>query len=230
MIKDKVLKLYDDVERVRSRCDRDYPRIVLVSKFVAVEEIREAYHAGHRVFGENRVQELTQKIKYLPSDIEWHFVGHLQTNKVKDVVAKVTLIHSVDSLRLAETINEEAQSKGVRQACLLQINTSREESKFGIAVDEFEDTYNLIKDLQHIDIKGLMTIGAFTDDQNIIRKNFCELRNLRDTVLKNNKKSQCRELSMGMTHDWHIALEEGATYLRIGTLVFGERKQHEKDQ
>ncbi|MBE5883346.1 MAG: YggS family pyridoxal phosphate-dependent enzyme [Lachnospiraceae bacterium] len=198
--------------------------LIAVSKTKPVSALWEAYHAGARDFGENKVQELIDKIPQLPSDIRWHMIGHLQRNKVKYIVDKVYLIHSVDSLRLAEEISKEAQKKKVEVNILVEVNVAEEESKFGTTT---EDTLLLIQEiakLPAVHIKGLMTIAPFVENQEENRQYFRKLRQLSvDIRQKNIDNVSMNILSMGMTGDYTVAIEEGATYVRVGTGIFGER-------
>ncbi|MFC1808739.1 YggS family pyridoxal phosphate-dependent enzyme [Candidatus Omnitrophota bacterium] len=223
MIKESLEQFNSELHNVCDQHNRPLPQVVLVTKFVLPERIMEAYEAGHRLFGENRVQELIEKKEKLPGDIQWHFVGHLQTNKVKSIVGEVDLIHSVDSIRLAEAITAEAEKKGIVQKCLIQTNTSSEDTKFGVAPETLINLYKNVKSMQYIDIEGLMTIGAFVDNEDIVRANFRTLQNLRNEIKETCEDARCSELSMGMSGDWQLAVEEGATIIRIGSLIFGER-------
>ncbi|MEN8248387.1 MAG: YggS family pyridoxal phosphate-dependent enzyme [Bacteroidota bacterium] len=202
-------------------------KLIPVSKTKSNEEVMEAYNAGNKVFGENKVQELATKQSELPEDIEWHYIGHLQRNKVKYIAPFVHLIHAVDSLRLLNMINKEAKKNERTISCLLQIHIASEESKFGI--DE-SGVFELIKNadwtqLTNIRVVGLMGMATFTDDQEQVRNEFKKLaaikENLNSKELPNNV--EIKELSMGMTNDYKIALEEGSTMIRIGTAIFGAR-------
>ncbi|MGQ9620905.1 MAG: YggS family pyridoxal phosphate-dependent enzyme [Bacteroidales bacterium] len=208
-------------------------KIVAVSKSRPVTDILTAYEAGQTVFGENRVQELLQKKDKLPHDIEWHFVGHLQTNKVKNIIRHVKLVHSVDSFKLISVINKEAEKAGLAVECLLQFHIAREETKSGLV---FEEAEQLVKStefrmMNNILLTGVMGMATFTDDMNIVRNEFRTLRKyfniLRDKYFKNNPGF--REISMGMSGDYLIAIEEGSTIIRVGTLIFGERSMAEND-
>ena len=204
-------------------------KLVAVSKTRSAEEIMEAYSAGHKIFGENRVQELISKKTQLPGDIEWHLIGHLQTNKVKYIVPFVQMIQSVDSFRLLNVINSEASKINRIVNCLLQIHIAAEETKFGFSWQELDEMFNneKITDLKYINICGVMGMATFTDDTDRIRREFRYLadcfRELRETRFRN--ISHFREISMGMSGDYKIAVEEGSTIIRIGTIIFGERNQ-----
>ena len=203
---------------------RDEITLIAVSKTQPPSIILEGYQEGIRDFGENRVQELVEKIDPLPSDIHWHMIGHLQRNKVKQVVGKVKLIHSVDSLRLAETIESESAKKGVISDILLEINVSGEESKFGLKINDTLPLIKKISSFEHIRVKGLMTMAPFTDNPESNRKFFFDLKKLSVDITKENLDNiTMRVLSMGMTNDYPVAVEEGATHLRVGTGIFGAR-------
>ena len=202
-------------------------RLVAVSKTQAVETILEAYDAGHRIFGENKVQELISKYEQLPKDIEWHMIGHLQTNKVKFVAPFVHLIHGVDSLKLLKVINQEGARVKRIIRCLLQIKIAREETKFGLSENEAEailESSDIIT-FRNVRISGLMGMATYTDDTSIIRSEFKNLNTIFKKLQKKYFSSdpEFKELSMGMSHDYPIAIEEGATYIRVGSSIFGER-------
>jgi pyridoxal phosphate enzyme (YggS family) len=202
-------------------------RLLAVSKLHSESVIMEIYRAGQRIFGENRVQELLPKYDHLPKDIEWHFIGHLQANKVKYIVPFIHTIQSVDSLKLAETVNKEASKYNVRKRVLLQIHIAQEEQKFGFAYDELED---LLKNgtfcsMKNIDITGLMAMATLTDNQTQIRNEFNRLRRffqqIKTAYFAGN--DSFNELSIGMSDDYPIAVEEGSTIVRIGSKLFGQR-------
>ena len=202
-------------------------KLIAVSKTRTCEEIMEIYQSGHKIFGENRVQELTDKYRQLPQDIEWHMVGHLQTNKVRYITPFVHLIHSADSLKLLQVINSEAVKCNRIIHCLLEIHIAREESKFGLKREELEWIIRSgeISHLHNTRITGLMGMASFTGDEQLIRSEFRTLRQIFEEIRKHNylPAEQFRELSMGMSGDYKIAIEEGSTMVRIGTLIFGER-------
>lgn len=217
-------------ERIDAACaksGRDTKEVTLiaVSKTKPVEALMEAYEAGARDFGENKVQELLDKIPQMPSDIRWHMIGHLQRNKVKYIIDKVCLIHSVDSLRLAEEISKEALKHGITANILIEVNVAAEESKFGVSVEEAEALVSDIAKLPGICIKGLMTIAPFVDNEEENREYFRKLKQLSVDIMRKNIDNRImdKELSMGMTGDYKVAVEEGATYVRVGTGIFGER-------
>ena len=186
--------------------------------------IEEAYETGIREFGENKPQELRDKYQELPKDIHWHMIGHLQRNKVKYVVGNASLIHSVESIRLAEAINQEAEKKDIVMPVLVEVNVAEEESKFGITVSDCETFIREIAKLEHISVQGLMTIAPFVENAEDNRKYFAKLRELSvDIAAKNIDNVSMCNLSMGMTGDYQVAIEEGATMVRVGTGIFGHR-------
>lgn len=202
-------------------------KLVAVSKTKPAETILAIYQNGHKIFGENKVQELVEKQALLPKDIEWHLIGHLQTNKVKYIAPFVNLIHSIDSLKLLKEVNKEALKNNRVIDCLLQMHIAEEETKFGL--DEKEATELLqsdaFKQMQNVRITGLMGMATFTENENQIRQEFKKLndtfKSLKSQFFKND--SSFRELSMGMSGDYKIAIEEGSTMVRIGSLIFGSR-------
>lgn len=215
----------DEIENTRQKSSyKQEVKLVAVSKAKPEENILEAYNAGIRDFGENKVQELLTKYENLPKDVRWHFIGHLQTNKVKYIVDKVYLIHSVDSIKLANEIEKEATRKDVICNVLIQVNISGEKSKFGIQKEDANELIRQVAKLPHINIKGLMTIAPKGEEENRVREIFKGLKQLctdADYFKQNNQKN-C-ELSMGMSGDFKPAIIEGATYVRIGTAIFGKR-------
>ena len=214
MIKENYEKVKEKVIRACERAGRNPQDVTLiaVSKTKPLEDLREAYAAGARDFGENKVQELVDKMPEMLSDIRWHMIGHLQRNKVKYIVGKVYLIHGVDSLRLAQEISKEAVKQGVTVNILMEVNIAEEESKFGITADEAPS------------LKGLMTIAPYVTNPEENREVFAKLRQLAiDISAKNIDNVTMNVLSMGMTGDYEVAVEEGATFVRVGTGIFGER-------
>lgn len=208
----------------RSGRNRSEVTLIAVSKTKPVEMIREAMEAGADTFGENKVQELCEKYEVLPRDLHWHLIGHLQRNKVKYVVDKAELIHSVDSLRLAEEISREAVKKEVQVKILIEVNVAEEESKFGVKVDDTEELVREIAKLPNVHIEGLMTIAPYVEDSEENRMVFRTLKKLAvDIKMKNIDNVRMDVLSMGMTGDYEVAIEEGATMVRVGTGIFGER-------
>ncbi|MDZ4716325.1 MAG: YggS family pyridoxal phosphate-dependent enzyme [Cytophagales bacterium] len=209
-------------------------RLVAVSKNHPVERLREAYACGQKIFGENRVQELIDKKPQLPDDVAWHLIGHLQRNKVKQIAPFVSLIHSVDSMRLLEEIDKQGQKCDRVIPCLLQVHIAREETKFGLDVEE---TMQLVRSpeiakMKNIRIEGLMGMATLTDDHEQVRNEFRGLRKLFDDIKQESLAETVRmkELSMGMSSDYIIALEEGSTLVRVGTTVFGERNPNQKNE
>lgn len=221
------MSIKSNIQHLRKHIPADV-KLVCVSKFHPVESIMEAYDAGERIFGESRVQELLQKQPKLPADIQWHFVGHLQTNKIKFIAPFVSLIHGVDSLRVLRTINNQAQKADRTISCLLQVHIADEDTKFGFEPEELINLLsgNEIKDFQHVQVAGLMGMATFTDDKHQVRTEFQQLKKLFDRVKTDffPDDDSFRELSMGMSQDFEIALEEGSTMIRIGTSIFGERE------
>ena len=202
-------------------------RLVAVSKFHPNEAIEEAYRAGQRIFGESKVQEMTAKYESLPKDIEWHFIGHLQTNKVKYIVPYVALIHDIDSYKLLAEVDKQAAKAGRRVNCLLQLHIAREETKFGFSFDECRQMLaeGQWRQLQHIRLCGLMGMATNTDNVEQIKEEFRSLSNFFREVKSTwfaDDDAFC-ELSMGMSHDYHEAIAEGSTLVRVGSKIFGER-------
>lgn len=201
--------------------------LIAVSKNHPASSVLEAYQAGQRDFGENKVQEMTEKLESLPKDIRWHMIGHLQRNKVKYIAPYVHLIHSVDSLKLLQEINKEASKNNRTINCLLQIHIASEETKFGLSPEEVHELLNSyeFKALANIRIIGLMGMASNTEDQNLVRQEFKLLKNLFEELKSTFKsdKIEMEELSMGMSGDAAIALEEGSTMIRVGTAIFGTR-------
>lgn len=205
----------------------DKVKLVAVSKTKPNEIVLEAYNAGHRIFGENRVQDLIKKFEELPKDIEWHFIGHPQTNKVKYIAPFVSVIHGVDSLKLLKVINKEGKKNNRVINCLLQFHIARETTKFGLTIDEAREILSSMefKTMQNVSLIGVMGMATFTDDTNQIRKEFHMLKDIFHT-LKNEYLSGSEsftDISMGMSDDYPIALEEGSTMIRVGSKIFGAR-------
>ncbi len=202
-------------------------KLVAISKTKPNEDILGAYNAGHRIFGENKAQELITKQPELPEDIEWHFVGHLQSNKVKYLAPFVSLIHSVDKLKLLKEINKRAKNEDRVIDCLLQFHIAKEETKFGLDLEEAKDLINneILPELKNVRIIGVMGMATFTENETLIREEFKMLKNIHDFLRENyfSDKDYFKEISMGMTNDYKIAIEEGATIVRIGSAIFGER-------
>lgn len=221
---DYTLKQYSNLKK-------DIPEnisLIVVTKNQHTDKIKLLYESGHRMFGENKVQELVRKKEQLPEDIQWHMIGHLQSNKIKFILPFITYIHSIDSFKLLKKINEEAVGRTVPVNCLLQIHIAKEETKFGFSYSEIEEMLNResIEKLTNIRICGLMGMATFTENTSIIESEFKYLSDCFNR-LKNDyfyDKIYFCELSMGMTQDYKIAIDCGSTMIRIGTLIFGERK------
>lgn len=231
MIQENLAKVEKEIRDACDRSGRNPQDVTLisVSKTKPVEMIEEAYELGKREFGENKAQEMKEKQEILPKDIKWHFIGHLQTNKVKYVVGRAFLIHSVDSYHLAEAIEKESGKKNVITHILVEVNVAQEESKFGLKTEETLALVKQIASLPHIKIDGLMTIAPFVADPEENRGVFRQLRELSvDIAGKNIDNVSMDVLSMGMTNDYQVAIEEGATYVRVGTGIFGERDYSQK--
>ena len=226
MLSDNLQKVWSNIINSCKAVSRNPVEVTLiaVSKTKPVEMLQEAYDAGARIFGENKVQEILDKYDQLPSDIQWHMIGHLQRNKVKYIVDKVAMIHSVDSLRLAETIEQEAAKKDLVIPILLEVNVAEEESKFGLKLEEVLPLVEKISHFPHVQIMGLMTIAPFTLNPEDNRKVFRTLKKLSvDISEKNINNVNMSVLSMGMTGDYEVAVQEGSTMVRVGTGIFGER-------
>ena len=201
--------------------------LIAVSKTKPVSDLQEAYDAGQRIFGENKALEMRDKYQELPKDIQWHFIGHLQTNKIKYIAPFVTLIHAIDSLPLLESVNKEAAKNNRVIDCLLQFHIAQEETKFGLDIEEAKSLLESesFKDLKNINICGVMGMATFTDDVVQVRNEFKNLKNIFETLKENYFKANdsFKEISMGMSDDYPIAIEEGATMVRVGSKIFGAR-------
>lgn len=201
--------------------------LIAVSKTKPIADLQEAYDAGQRIFGENKALEMRDKHRELPKDIQWHFIGHLQTNKIKYIAPFVTLIHSIDSASLLEAVNKEAVKNNRIIDCLLQFHIAQEDTKFGLDVEEAINMLNSdnFKNLKNINIVGVMGMATFTDDVNQVRNEFKSLKNIFDTLKDGYFKDNdsFKEISMGMSDDYSIAIEEGATMVRVGSKIFGAR-------
>ena len=198
-------------------------KLIAVSKTKSIIEIKEAYDSNHKLFGENKVQEMTEKWKALPKDIEWHMIGHLQKNKVKYIAPYVSLIHSVDSIRLLNEINKQAKKNNRIINCLIQVNISEEQSKFGLQINNLPDFFNQIieNSYESIEIIGLMGMASFTENE---EKIFNEFTSLKEVFINLKRKfPRFSELSIGMSSDYKIALKQGSTMIRIGSKIFGYR-------
>lgn len=220
-------RIAENLCRIRAEVPQGV-ELVAVSKFHPVEALSEAYDAGQRVFGESRVNELVAKAATLPGDIRWHFIGHLQTNKVRAVIPHVDLIHSIDSERLLRLVDSEARRIGRRVKVLLQLHVAKEETKFGFTPDELLElvTPELVDSLPGIEIVGVMGMASNVDDDTRIAQDFAEIKNTFDALAAGPMagRESFREISMGMSHDWPLAVTHGSTMVRIGTAIFGERE------
>lgn len=226
MIKENIAKVQENIKNACIKSGRDVSEVTLiaVSKTKPIEAIYEAMACGMKDFGENKVQEMCDKIETINEPLNWHLIGHLQTNKVKYIIGRTCLIHSVDSLHLAEKIQDEAAKKNVHADILVQVNVANETTKFGLSTDETIDMIEQIAKLPNVHIQGLMTIAPFVDDPEDNRQIFREMKQLSvDIKGKNIDNVNMNILSMGMTGDYEVAIEEGATMVRVGTGIFGER-------
>ncbi len=220
------MNIQQSIENIRKEIPENVT-LIAVSKTKPNEDLMQAYDYGQRIFGENKAQEMKQKHIDLPKDILWHFIGHLQENKIKYIIDYVTMIHSIDSLKLLQQVNKHAAKVNRIVDCLFEIDINNEESKFGLSENEVKDILNSeeFKELNNVRICGVMGIGSITDDREITRKEFKNLKNI-FISLKNDffeDKPYFKEISMGMTHDYDIAIQEGATLIRIGSKIFGAR-------
>lgn len=220
MVAEEIIKLREEIPEGIS--------LVAVSKFHPASMIREAYDVGQRLFGESRVQELLEKIPLLPEDIEWHFIGHLQTNKVRQLIGKVALIESVDSEKLLALIDSESRKAGVVTNVLMQVHVAAEETKFGFLPEELMSYFKdkRFENLTNTHICGVMGMASNTSDMSRVRADFAEIRRIFREITEDNSLGLrgFDRVSMGMSHDWRIAVEEGSTSVRIGSLIFGERE------
>ena len=226
-IRDHLNEVRENIQKACEKAGRSPQEVTLiaVSKTKPLFMLEEAYEAGARDFGENKVQEILEKHPKMPEDARFHMIGHLQTNKIKYIVDKVALIHSVDSVKLAQAIDKEAVKHNVKEVpILIQVNFAHEDTKFGLDPKDVEDVIKEISKLEHVKIKGLMQIAPFVDDPEDNRKYFRAMKQLSvDIKNKNFDNVNMSILSMGMTNDYEIAVEEGATMIRVGTAIFGER-------
>lgn len=226
MIVENIEHVRENIEKACKKVGRSVDEVTLiaVSKTKPYTDIEEALKSGTLDYGENKVQEMCEKYEILPKNIRWHMIGHLQRNKVKYLVGKTELIHSVDSIRLAEQIEKEYAKKGETANILIEVNMAQEESKFGITSQETEELIRKISTFEHIRIKGLMTIAPYTDNPETNRVYFRQMKKLSvDIRDKNIDNASMDVLSMGMTGDYQVAIEEGSTMVRVGTGIFGER-------
>lgn len=226
MIKENLEEVEKNIREACKRCGRNREDVTLiaVSKTKPVAMLEEAMEEGILQFGENKVQELTDKYDKLPKTIKWHMIGHLQRNKVKYIVDKVNLIHSVDSIRLAEEINEQAKKKQLTVSILIEVNIAKEDTKYGVMDEDIIPLIEYISKLEYVKIAGLMTIAPFVEEPELNRVHFKNLRKLSvDIKRKSIDNVSMDVLSMGMTGDYEVAIEEGATMVRVGTGIFGKR-------
>lgn len=203
----------------------EHVTLVAVSKTKPVSDLMEAYEAGQRIFGENKIQEMAEKWEQMPKDIQWHMIGHVQTNKVKFMAPFVTLIHGVESLKLLQEINKQAKNNNRVIDCLLQIHIAQEETKFGLNEEELASilSSNEFQELKNIRIVGLMGMATFTDNKEQVKKEFNHLKTIFDTIFSTNAMQHASTLSMGMSGDYQLAIECGSTMIRIGSSIFGGR-------
>ena len=218
----------ENLEKIRATVPEGVT-LVAVSKTKPVSDVQEAYDAGQRIFGENHALEMRDKHEVLPADIQWHFIGHLQTNKIKYIIPFVTLIHSIDTANLLEAVNKEAQKHHRVVDCLLQFHIAQEETKFGLDLEEARELLesDAFRQMEHVRLCGVMGMATFTDDMEEVRKEFRHLKSIFNT-LKNDYfagQAQFKEISMGMSDDYPIAIEEGATMVRVGSKIFGIRSK-----
>ena len=231
MLRDRIRNVRERIDRACERSGRDAGSVTLiaVSKTFPMSSVEEAYQAGIRHFGENRVQELTAKSKSLPGirengDVHWHMIGHAQRNKAKDVISHADMLHSLDSLRLANELNRRAEMADVVLPCMVQVNVSGETSKFGLQPEDVKAFIEEVISFEHIDVTGLMTLAAPVQDPEEVRPQFQLLRTIRDEIRGSDKRlNGFNHLSMGMSGDFEVAVEEGATHIRVGSLIFGSR-------
>lgn len=221
------MDIADNLRRIKTKLPACVS-LIAISKFHPYEAVQKIYDAGHRMFGESRMQEIETKQKYLPEDIEWHFIGHLQRNKVKDIIPYTHTIQSVDSIRLLKEIDKWTTNMKKEVRCLLQIHIADEESKFGFTMDECREYLNSgeWKDFRYLYLGGVMGMATFSEDDEKVRREFRQLKLFFDEIKQAHFANDNRfgEISMGMSHDYQIAIEEGSTMIRVGTSIFGERE------
>ena len=212
-IRDNILKIKEEIG--------DEAKLVAVSKTRSTKEINDAYNSGQKIFGENRVQEIVEKQKLLPDDIEWHMIGHLQKNKVKYISSFISLIHSLDRISLAKEIDKYAKKSNRKIDCLIQLKISSEDTKFGLDTSLLDDFYSDIQKYENINIVGLMGMASFTEDQQKISDEFSQIKELYDSMSLNNSK--LKFLSIGMSNDYRLAIKKGSNMIRVGSKIFGKR-------
>lgn len=219
------MSIVQNLEKIRKLLPKEVA-LVAVSKTKPIADLRQAYDAGQRIFGENKIQEMTQKWEAMPKDIQWHMIGHVQRNKVKYMAEFVSLIHGVDSLKLLKEINKQAKKHNRIIECLLQIHIAEEDTKFGLNESEVHEIINSqeFEELENIKVVGLMGMATFTENKEQIRREFRQLKNIYNTIKK--EIGALSVLSMGMSGDYAIAIEEGSTMVRIGSSIFGTRNYH----
>lgn len=224
-IKDNIMNIENNIEKALAKVGRkDKVELVAVTKTVGIDKIKEAIELGIHSIGENRVQEFERKYEEIGKSANCHMIGHLQSNKAKDLVGKIKLIHSLDRVSLAKELNKRSKNKGLVTDALIQVNVSEEKTKFGLKIEEVLDFIEKALKYENIKIKGLMTIAPHTDDEKELRKVFRTLYSLKEDILSRNYKELTMDyLSMGMTNDYEIAVEEGSNIVRVGTGIFGER-------
>ena len=213
------MSLNNSLKSIKNEIDKKV-KIVVVSKTRSEKEILDIYKEGHKNFGENKVQEILEKYEKLPKDIRWHFIGHLQTNKVKYLIPFISLIHSVDSLKLLKEINKKAKAKNKVIDCLIQVKIANEDSKYGFNINEVSDVLNYALELENVSIKGLMGMATNTNNNNLIDKEF----KLLNTEFKKYKSKDFDVLSMGMSNDYKLAISNESNMIRLGSIIFGRRK------
>ena len=200
---------------------KDKADLVAVSKTRSIQEIQEAYNSGQLKFGENRVQEIVDKQSKLPNNIEWHMIGHLQKNKVKYIAKFINLIHSVDRISLAKEIDKHAKKENRKIDCLIQLKISKEESKFGLQIEDFKNFYESLQNYKNLNVIGLMGMASFTDDNELIDKEFKKIKTIYDDMVLIDSRFEV--LSIGMSDDYNIAIENGSNMIRVGSKIFGKR-------
>ncbi len=226
MIRENLEEVEKKIQQACDKAGRERSEVTLiaVSKTKPIEDLMEAYNAGIRVFGENKVQELADKIEKMPKDIHWHMIGHLQRNKVKYIVGKVDLIHSVDNEELAKEINKRAEKAGVKQDILIEVNIADEDTKYGVTADKVNELYVNISKLPYVNVRGVMCIAPNVDNPELNRQYFVKLNKIFVDIMNIMvDNSRVDVMSMGMTGDYQVAIEEGATMVRVGTGIFGAR-------